>query len=57
MQMGTHRNPRRMLTITPELEEAIDSLAKDERRAWSQMAVVLLYEALKQRGVKVDEKK
>ncbi|MGB6300814.1 MAG: hypothetical protein WBF90_32210 [Rivularia sp. (in: cyanobacteria)] len=53
--MGKHASPRKMITLPEELEKAVGNLAKDERRAWSQMAVVLLIEALESRGIKIDE--
>lgn len=51
--MGKHANPRKMITITEELENLVAKHAKNEHRAWSQMAVVLLIEALENRGDKV----
>ncbi len=48
--MGKHANPRVMITITPEIKEAIDFLAESEHRSAAQMGKLLILEALQARA-------
>ncbi|MEM7726059.1 MAG: hypothetical protein AAF208_06755 [Cyanobacteria bacterium P01_A01_bin.45] len=53
--MGKHTSPRKMITITEELEALVEKYAKSERRPWARMAVILIIEALEDRGEKITQ--
>lgn len=55
MLMGKHTSPRKMITITEELEALVEKYAKAERRPWARMAVILIIEALEARGESISE--
>lgn len=49
------KKPSVMAYVTPDVNEALDQAAASERRSRSQMAAILIEEALKARGYQLND--